>query len=261
MSVAEPEDGSRGNGLAAERFTELLDVESRLTSRLLEVLAGTGVAAFARPRPEGGADRLHVDGEQVEAARLVVERELRADAASTGVEPSTAPASPQPWRSSAGQADVDAAWADIVAGFGRSGDEPVARWPASEDLPEESAGGRGGSTPGAGATSPRAEDPRPDLPDPAVPRAPRPDPEDTYRAPPPPPVGRFSRQAKAGVAAMVVGLLVLVFPGLLGFLGIRASSAVFAVGALAVVGGAVALFLRVSDGPRHSDGPDDGAVV
>ena len=253
----EPSDapGARRNGLAAERFAELLDVEERLVPGLLQALADAQVAAFAVPRGTSGVDRLHVDGERVDAARLVVERELRAEARRSGSTPVARDARPPSWRSSAGQADVDAAWEQIVASWEdapavrgdegktssrRSRDDDVparsrrSRWRrrAARPARQEGSSGAGGGT--------DAEEP-------------------TGWAPPPaPPVGRLSPQALVGVLAMAAGLLVVVWPGLV---GLRPSAVTFSLGVLGLVGGAVALFLRLSDGPRRDDRPDDGAVL
>jgi hypothetical protein len=83
-------------------------------------------------------------------------------------------------------------------------------------------------------------------------------PEDHYLPPPPPPLprgDRLSRWAWAGAVGAPLGYVLLALFGqdLGGVLGFTLIGA--------FVAGFVTLVLRMRDGPRVDDGPDDGAVV
>ena len=84
------------------------------------------------------------------------------------------------------------------------------------------------------------------------------DPDDErFVPPPPPPLPHVSRGTGAALAIMAIGVLLFLFPGLLGLSGDMA----LAVPIGAIVVGVVILVWRMYDGPPIDDGPDDGAVV
>ncbi|MHB2023071.1 MAG: hypothetical protein ACYCO3_07065 [Mycobacteriales bacterium] len=83
------------------------------------------------------------------------------------------------------------------------------------------------------------------------------EPEEHYQPPEPPPLPRLSAPTLVAVLACLIGLGLLVLPTALG----RAiSSGLSAIGVLALVGGASALFYRLRTKRNNSD-PDDGAIV
>ena len=159
--------------------------------------------------------------------------------------------------------DDDEVFRQIVAGFDTTGDDPVPRWPVSEDTD----GPRGARRP---APPPTARRPRaPPAPRRRRPaglararqaraRAGGPGADDHYVPPPPPPVPRVNVRTVGAVALLVLGLVLLFVPALL-----RQSETpgTILLGVVLLVGGAAALVLRVRDAPPHDSGPDDGAVV
>jgi hypothetical protein len=181
-------------------------------------------------------------------------------------------ASPQDERDDRPELDVDAAFAAIVADFGRPLPAGVGPWPASEDVdvdapPVPPGATRGGGV-GPGATvlpDPAAlrpgHTPRHRLPDDVPPLAPESvppdDPEDRFVPPEAPPIMSTelpSRLAWLGVLGAPLVLLVAALTwSRLPTLMVVAALAAF-------VGGFVTLVLRL---PRDRDdnGPDDGAVV
>lgn len=183
--------------------------------------------------------------------------------------------------------DLDATFAGIVAGFDQPVSDPTAGWPAAENLPADDR--RGATTyrpepddPGdaTGDTTPAGQPPadpgqRPapldarhvtesslldgldtfgaDLPD---------EPTERFVPPPPPPLPRLSRQTVLGALAVLAGLVLLL--GRPQLLPLERSTTML-LGFAAILGGAVALILRLRPGtdPDPDDGthPDDGARV
>jgi hypothetical protein len=159
-------------------------------------------------------------------------------------------------------ADLDAAFAQIVAGWDTpSSPDEAMRWPASENLPPESAvTGEGASRtepepePAAGAqtagppTGPPVPGPRDFSPV---------EPLDEHFVPPePPPLPRGDLQSRLAWVAVLVGPAFLLVAGLF-WTGVP--RLYLGLAALAFVGGFVALVMRL---PTHRDeDDDDGAVV
>jgi hypothetical protein len=180
---------------------------------------------------------------------------------------------------------VDAAWAQIVAGFHHPVDSPS--WPPAEGVDATRA-----PTPGPDPTADPGPAPDPDqqprrpgttLPSAADfsgitlnrrrtdPQPPDPslldgldtfgaeladDDEDRYVPPPPPPLPRISKYAVTGVLGIVVGFILLLRPTLLPL----DRDLVTMVGFTAIVVGAVTLVWRLRSGDDDEDF-DDGAVV
>jgi hypothetical protein len=282
--------GARGNGLPAERWQSLSDLDPQLADAMLGLLADAGVAAYALPVegrlthllhvPVGDRplDRLFVAGDAAARAREVLdahlpelEAELEADAAAAA---GPAPADLPP--------DLDEAWRAIVAGYDQDapGAEdrrgPAAPAAATDDLPEDE--------PGPGRRTLRRAADRPDQPaegrvDPrppdsgwadiearlaaqGMPAGPpddrEPDDEDHFVPPPPPPHPRGDAVTRWAWAGVVGGPLLLTLATLLGWNVAGWPAVLGVVGFLAGFGTLVA---RMGDGPRVDDGPDDGAVV
>jgi hypothetical protein len=247
MSAGDARHGRRDNGLVAAEYAAAGDVDPRVGEHLLDVLALDGIAAYLRPTtdlhpvtrsstlPGRPTDRLYVDRVHLAAARDYLAR--------LAEEPATA--------------DVEDAWAQIVAAFDTEVDAGHRSWPDAEDLPE--APPRPEPTPArAQVTVEPADEPSlldgldtfgAGLPD---------DEEDRYIPPPPPPVPRPSAPTAFAVLGIVVGLVVFLKPDLL---PITESVAMLA-GFTAVVAGFATLVWRLRPGDDDDDSdPDHGAVV
>jgi hypothetical protein len=159
-----------------------------------------------------------------------------------------------------GPDDVDAAFAEIVAGLARDGVAP--NWPEHDEANEPPAG----HTPTATATA-LSGPPNSDVdsltgpdqqPAKSTPGSDLPPPEEDHFVPPePPPLPRLRRGTVLGLALLVLGLLLLVAPGLLGL----ASSIGTPLALVAVAGGIGWLVLRMRHGPPPDSGWDDGAQL
>jgi hypothetical protein len=199
----------------------------------------------------------------------------------TGSDPSFTTSHPSFTGSDRSFAGVDATFAGIVAGFDRPVDPTAAGWPAAENLPGPAAGsGAPESATGTGALEPAPDDRQPppperrpaglvdarsvtepslldgldqfgaDLPD---------EPAERFIPPPPPPLPRLSRQTVLGGLAIMAGLVLLL--GQPAVLALEPGTAML-LGFAAVLGGAVALILRLRPGTDPEDPPtDDGAQV
>jgi len=284
--------GRRGNGLHSGAWGALVDLDPRLSEALLGSLAAAGVAAYVEPAegleafsraaslPDRPLDRLFVDPVRADAAREVVGAEvadltkllaeLEPGATAHGFVrpvPRTAatrvlspPVLPQPGPAEPAADDPDAAWKQIVEGFGREAEHPVPPWPVSEDVdpppgrtlfptrPERSGERR----------RRRNDDPGGELPDWVEPEAL--DDDGHYVPPPPPPVPRVQPRMVAGVAAILLGLLLLFVPSAIGVFQLSPGG-VFLLGLVGVTGGAATVVLQMRDAPPTDSGPDDGAVV
>ena len=285
MSLGDARNGRRDNGLHAAAYVAAGDVDPRVGEHLLDVLADEGIAAYLRPSsdlhpvtrastlPKRPTDRLFVDREHLaqardHLARLAREEREAEEAARTEAEAGRTAGGTGAAEGSgdAGQdpADgfdeptsdqVDRAFAEIVAGFGR----PWSRG-ESDDHPS-----------GDRARRRRTAEPR---------RPPEPEPDeepslldglDTFGAdlpddgterfvpPEAPPIPRPSLPTTLAVVGVVGGLVVFLKPGLLSFLG--ESLAMF-IGFTAVVAGFGTLVWRLRPGDDEEPGPtDDGARV
>lgn len=230
-----PATGRRSNGLAADHWAPVGDVDPRQAGELLAALAEAGIAAYVTPStgsvgaylsvqlPERPLDRLHVDaGRRTEAVALV-RAELDGPAhASTD----------------------DEAFAAIVAGWDLP-TAPDARWPSAEDAGPAPAGPeqvvvRPAAHP-VRALGPRDSEPV--------------EVEEHYVPPPPPPLPRPTFAVAVCAASIVLGIGVLLWTSVRGG---GASTLVLLVGVLGVAGGTAGLIARMRD-PGEDD--DDGAVV
>ena len=158
--------------------------------------------------------------------------------------------------------DTDALFQQIVADFGKDADGPVPPWPVSEDVeprrprlrptrPERS----DDEPPRRRRTDPRPEPVAP-LPDWVEPEAVEDD--GHYVPPPPPPVPRLAPRKLAAAFALLVGLLLMIDPGLL----LQPETTGWRTfGVLLTVGGAAALVWLMRDTPPGGRDSDDGAVV
>jgi hypothetical protein len=306
----------RDNGLQAESYVAIADLDPEVADAMLVILAGAEVAAYADPcQPVTGpcleirvpatpCDRLYVDEGAEERARALLDEQLprlRGEIADTepdgsadfeirvetvealegdsdgrtdGVEPDrdTSEAAAGIPEADADQSrmatfDEERAWADIVAGYDRTPDDAVPRWPALEDIGEDDAAGRdrpganddgsdngssgGARRPDSGATgddpeSGGGEDTREKPPAGA---------EDRFVPPPPPPLPELDTVARVGWAALLGGPVLLLLAAV-------ASSYVpswfTALGVVAFIAGFLTLVLRMKGGPPDDE---DGAIV
>jgi len=167
----------RGNGLDAESFKPLTDLDPEAADVMLDALRDAGVAAYVsalEPRESGedpeDIERLWVDSAATARARAILRSlteptspRARAKEAANGpadiptVEPpmGEAPERAAPAeREAAEPADErpgdDEVWAQIVASFDSDVGDVVPRWPVAEDLDP---GRRSGGTPEPGPTT------------------------------------------------------------------------------------------------------------
>lgn len=288
--MGETPAGRRGNGLQAADWGALVDLDPRLAEGLLDKLAGAGVAAYVEPAtatdlfsraslPERPLDRLWVDPEQAATARDVVAAEVRdlsallaegepgatahglvqpvpRHAVRRVLPPPPLPGPPPVPVQPAQPVDDDEVFRQIVAGFHAPSPDEVPRWPATEDTdaPDPGAARR---RPPPVDRAPRRRRTDDALPAWLEPDALEPDPDDDHFVPPPPPpVPRIRARTLAGVAVLVLGLVLLFVPQLV---GLYSSPGVLLVGVALLAGGATLLVQQVRDAP--GSGPDDGAVV
>ena len=237
------------NGLPADDWLLLADVESPFTEHVLESLAVEGIAAYAEPstspesvylgsgRSGGPSDRVMVDRRfrsQARAVLAAVLPELRAELAENR------------------QRAEDTTWQQIVTGLSQDGvgtrvvdddatavaagppEDPDAQW---DDVRPE-----GAATDGAASGAGELDD----------------DPHDHFVPPEPPPLPVTDTVTRFAWVGLVAGPLFLILGTLLGW-PVDGVAAFLAVGAF--VGGFVTLVARMKDRPSIDDSGDDGAVV
>jgi len=232
--------GVRANALAADFFTLLDEVDHRVADAILDALEDAGVAAYvepaqpaplegySRPRFTTPHDRLYIDCDRRDIARSVVSAELPGMLAE--LEPN----------------DHHAAFDAIVAGWDApADDEPVPRWPVTEDL----------DTP---LRDTSLDEPRSISIPVELPADPVEIDEGHYVPPPPPPVPTPHHTTKLATAAIVFGFLSLF---LLPLFGVYVAQEVQVLGVFGILGGLGYLVSRLRDGPSIDEGPDDGAIV
>lgn len=155
-----------------------------------------------------------------------------------------------------GPEDIDAAFAEIVAGLER--DAPMSRWP-SEESSEKSGTGEADAPSGDSAPA----EPRPessgDAAEPAGPRDWTPstdaDDEGHYDPPEPPPLPTPRPTTVGGIAVIGIGVLLLLVPGLAGL----GSTLAMPLGLVAISAGISWLLFRIRQAPP--DPGDDGAQL
>lgn len=260
----------RDNGLPrAARYVPLVDVDPPVADHVLELLRDAGVTAVAEPvggevstttravaptdRP---TERVHVDGEQVLLARAVVrqalpgiEADFLADAARRQDERDTEAAErDRRRREELGADEVDTLFADIVAGYDATGDDPVPRWSVLEDAAPEADEAPPQRPPLSSRLLRSA--PREDAPDDDV--------EGHFVPPPPPPLPEADRVTRLAWAALIGGPALIILASLFG-IGLESWLAFTAL--CLFVGGFATLVARMRDQPSQDDGWDDGAVL
>lgn len=162
-----------------------------------------------------------------------------------------------------GPEDIDAAFAEIVAGLER--DAPMARWPSEDDAGPDDARADGARTDDArtddgGRASTAEAEPRPEPENrPDAPLGPRdstsPDDEGHYEPPEPPPIPTPRPTTIGGIAVIGIGVILLLVPGLAGM----GSTVALPLGLVAISAGISWLLFRIRQGPPNSG--DDGAQL
>jgi hypothetical protein len=253
--------GRRDNGLDATDYAVAGDVDPRVGEHMLDVLAAGGIAAYLQPTadlnpvlrattlPARPIDRLYVDRTHLATARQHLQLV-------TGGAPPTPPAEPVPQPRP--QAEVDAEWDKIIAGFHTTVDTGAAPWPESEGTTSDTKARPVGED--GRPVNRRRTDPPPEpvfypvldpfgFPDVA-------EEDERYVPPPPPPLPHISKYAVAGTLGVILGFVLFLFPWLIPI----DSFVVMLFGVAAIIGGAVTLVLRLRTGD-DDDEFDDGAVV
>jgi hypothetical protein len=288
VSMGDARHGRRDNGLVAAEYAAVGDVDPRVGEHLLDVLGLDGIAAYLRPSsdlnpitrssslPGRPTDRLYVDRAHVATARDYVRR--LAEETESGATPD---ASEPPLNA----AEVDAAWAEIVAGYDLTADVDRSapglprRDPTGERAPEADPTRDPGPAPLTRPAETRPpETGRPNwirLPPPSASRASDPEEQslleglDTFGAgfeddedegftpPEPPPIPRPSMPSVLAVLGIVGGLIVFLQPGLLPM----SERGAMLLGFTAVVSGFATLVWRLRPGDDDDPGTDDGARV
>lgn len=136
-----------------------------------------------------------------------------------------------------GPEDIDAAFAKIVAGLQR--DTPMSSWPAESKADEPAAG--------PAPVEEAAEGPRDWMP-------PVED-EGHFEPPEPPPLPKPRLNTILGFLWIVLGLLLLLVPGLTG----QGGPVALPLGLVLISAGIAWLLFRMRQGPPDADGEDDGA--
>jgi hypothetical protein len=287
-----PRRGRRDNGLGAERYVPLLDVDPRVGEHLLDVLRLAGVPAYLEPAmdidsytratsiPSPPTDRLWVDTQRRDTARDIVTAEtsapIRPGAPGEPSDPPL-PAGAHEETPSHGLSDLDEelAWREIVSRYDRDylGDPNLGGlppWPASEDMdqpvvveqaepePEPPPGLPERRSGGAHRADRRSErsDRRADRSGDRRGARDEDDPEDHFVPPTPPPVPRLSKQTILALFLIAAGALLLLWPDGLGF----SAQSGLALGVVCLISAGGLLVLRLRD-DRYDDPDDDGAVL
>ena len=287
----------RGNGLSADAYIAVADLDPGTADALLAALRDRGVAAYAaaspEPVPDGDTDRLYVDVAAVEQARALITVELAApdpadgldrldldDPRLSGADRWTAPS----WTltcstsATAPPARTTSPGSTWTRSSRRS-------WPASTPPPRPATRGRRPRTsrPTAGGPTPTSAPPDRTDPGTTVSGAevldsgaglgrppsgigwedllrpvPTAEPEpEPGYVPPPPPPLPHASLGTRAAWAAVLGGPALLFLAVL--LGWHLADWVMLAAAVSFLGGFVALVARLGEGPDDPD--DDGAVV
>lgn len=236
-----PRSGARDNGLRCAGYVAVGDLDPRVADAILETLRAEGIAAYALPTPasRGGYLELRLPARMTD--RLYVDTTKSARATElVGLERADAEPEPRPSAPADASLDVEAAWQQLLASLKSSTD--AATWPSREDVSEPRRPAHLDDIPLEGLELERLTTPGPvDI-------------DDEHFVPPPaPPLPRLRGVTLGALAAIALGILVLVtrFDG-----GSLAWVAV-----AAIIGGGIALVWNVRNGPPTDSGWDDGAVV
>ncbi len=282
----------RDNGLFADSYLPVADLDPRVADAALDALREAGIAAYAKASPGVAgpyldvhlpfrpSDRLFVDATAASSARTVLAGILPNEYGGwvpvpEDGEPTQVPAElgGVAGSRSTGEPDVDLAWEQIVAGFDAAPADPVPRWPAEEDVDaagreatdretgqgagaEEAASWRGGRViRRVDAGDGVSSDPA--AAEPAESGAPEYD-EGHYVPPPPPPLPEVEPITRLAWIGLIGGPAFLLFAAVVGW---QLTPTVALVAVAGFVGGFGTLIVRMKERPPTDLGGDDGAVI
>jgi hypothetical protein len=151
-----------------------------------------------------------------------------------------------------GPDDQGDAFDRIVAGFGKDSEDPVPRWPVSEDVGPDRSAVVLPSTPSRDVPEPEVE-PLPGWLEPDAL-----DDDGHYEPPPPPRLPRPHVRTVVATGMLLLGLVVMFAPFRI---GLDDSTTFLLLGLAMTTGGAGLLIYWMRDAPPTDSRPDDGAVV
>jgi hypothetical protein len=232
----------RDNGLTAASYTSLGGIDPLVAEPVLDALAAAGIAAYCENQSEArtpeeaeeapvripvGYDEIFVDAEAVDRARPVIDRSTE-----------------------------DAEWQSLVEQFSKpsapghdGGEDPVPRWPVSEDVDEKYEPLIDVPT-GLTVEEKTEEDAEP-------PAKKADDPHDHYVPPEPPRGPRLDWISRLAWLGLLGGPLLLIAAALLDF----GTGRITTLAVAGFIGGFLTLVFRMKDRLPPGDGGDDGAVV
>ncbi|ONI69782.1 hypothetical protein BWI15_24935 [Kribbella sp. ALI-6-A] len=263
----------RDNGLTAATYTSMGGIDPLVTTPVLSALAEAGIAAYCAPPGSEEETKLSAEPEQPEDLAPADDEPMVADSSSKAEAPAKAevPARKVPAgfeeifvdadavdkaRGVIDRSTEDAEWKSLVEQFNAPSapghdEPPVPRWPASEDVDENS------------------YEPLIDVPaglivgdtDEEPPKEPPPrrsdDPHDHYIPPEPARGPRLDWISRAAWLGLTGGPLLLILAALLDF----GTGRITLLGVVGFMAGFLTLVIRMNDRLPPEDTPDDGAVV
>ncbi|WP_432892207.1 hypothetical protein ACQPYH_16375 [Kribbella sp. CA-245084] len=235
----------RDNGLTAASYASLGGIDPLVAQPVLDALAAAGIAAYCENQSEArtpeeaeepvripvGYDEIFVDAEAVDKARPVIDRSTE-----------------------------DAEWESLVQQFSQpsapghdGGEDPVPRWPASEDVDDKYEPLIDVPT---GLTVSETSDDDEDEKD-EKPARKADDPHDHFVPPDPPRGPRLDWITRLAWLGLLGGPLLLIAAAVLDF----GTGRITTLAVAGFIGGFLTLVLRMKDRLPPGDGGDDGAVV
>jgi hypothetical protein len=233
----------RDNGLTAASYASLGGIDPLVAQPVLDALAAAGIAAYCENQSEArtpeeadepvripvGYDEIFVDAAAVDQARPVIDRSTE-----------------------------DAEWESLVQQFSQpsapghdGGDDPVPRWPASEDVDDKYEPLIDVPTGLTVEDTPAADD------EDAKPKRKDDDPHDHFVPPEPPRGPRLDWISRLAWLGLLGGPLLLIAAAVLDF----GTGRITTLAVAGFIGGFLTLVLRMKDRLPPGDGGDDGAVV
>jgi hypothetical protein len=277
----------RDNGIFADSYLPVADLDPRMANAALDALREAGIAAYAKASPGipgpyldvhlpvRPSDRLFVDASAASTARSLLAGLLPGEHGWVPVDESggstQVPAELVGTTGSRGtsEPDLDQAWEQIVAGFDAATADPVPRWPAEEDVvsagdpaDEQDGGRRDGRVirrvdvgDGSGSAHQEGGDGAGAESDAAEPTEAD---EGHFVPPEPPPLPDVEPITRISWIGLLGGPALLLLATILGW---QLTEAIVFVAVGAFVAGFATLVVRMKDRPPTDLGGDDGAVL
>jgi hypothetical protein len=232
----------RDNGLTAASYASLGGIDPLVAQPVLDALAAAGIAAYCENQSEArtpeeaeepvripvGYDEIFVDAAAVDEARPVIDRSTE-----------------------------DAEWESLVQQFSQpsapghdGGEDPVPRWPASEDVDDK-------YEPLIDVPTGLTVEDTPAADDDTKPKRKDDDPHDHFVPPDPPRGPRLDWITRLAWLGLLGGPLLLIAAAVLDF----GTGRITTLAVAGFIGGFLTLVLRMKDRLPPGDGGDDGAVV